>query len=785
MSDPSTIFTTNLTAWWRTDSSILLQLSDNSVSWDQKVGQWNDKTTNAYNLIGGTNAYPGYDEASNSMRIEYLGKGDNASDQYFTIPAALQTNLAACTIFLIVEDEAQWGPDSATAFPSHTFISLGLVSPGGSFPTGVKNVLASVNGQLTVDGSASTTTSPPSHSMDRCLIAISYSGSTGTLYLNNNSTTGTSFNTTGNASGGKFFAWDGATNQHGKFKIMEAGVLASHAATPTEMASLWTYAQAYWKCRAAGSELNRILILGDSRAMGYHARRTWARRLLDSLDNTRVFNYACPGYEASNQTSSTSSTAAMISQALAQAFPSSYSGKCLTVIQLGANDLSNHTGSRTTFETNLKALIHTASAYGPVVACTVDPFGSSITVANSSYVTDLQQFNADLLANWQTWGLSGVINTTQSNELYGAGTAADITYAYYDDLVHYNDAGSSVFARLALGAVVPLLNAPGALTYGFPTTTQIAAAILATPANLLATDATGKIAANNLPADYQQRNIAVTLPTSAPTGYGGASTTQIAAAILKTPANLLTTDGSGNVAANNLPGDYQQRNVAVTLPTSAPTGYGGASTTQIAAAILKTPANLLATDSSGAAEANIVEYVGAAVGSGGIPANLIQVAGQPTSAAAAVTFPATVGTSTLSLSQVTTAIASAVGTPQQAGSPVTLPSNPPAGYGGSSTSGTGPIALTQNTRNGVSDQDLCEIYNLEPEDLQSRFGKTLSKARAQRRAKLHELQTDAAEKLSATLLTHLGRHELGQNTKTVSDDEGRKYPEPILEPKVG
>lgn len=45
-------------------------------------------------------------------------------------------------------------------------------------------------------------------------------------------------------------------------------------------------------------------------------------------------------------------------------------------------------------------------------------------------------------------------------------------------------------------------------------------------------------------------------------------TAAVAAAILKTPANLLGTDGSGNVAANNLPNDYAQRSMAPTWYTS-------------------------------------------------------------------------------------------------------------------------------------------------------------------------------------------------------------------------
>ena len=58
------------------------------------------------------------------------------------------------------------------------------------------------------------------------------------------------------------------------------------------------------------------------------------------------------------------------------------------------------------------------------------------------------------------------------------------------------------------------------LTSNAPTVLQIAAGILANPGNLLTTDGTGKVAASNLPTDYQQRGQPVTLPTPAPSGYG-------------------------------------------------------------------------------------------------------------------------------------------------------------------------------------------------------------------------------------------------------------------------
>jgi hypothetical protein len=96
-----------------------------------------------------------------------------------------------------------------------------------------------------------------------------------------------------------------------------------------------------------------------------------------------------------------------------------------------------------------------------------------------------------------------------------------------------------------------------------PTAAAIAALILATPTNLLTTDTSGRVTL--IPADVP--------PTAA------AIATATAAAILVTPTHLLAVDASGYVTYNNSSG---------TAPTVA----------QIAAGILKTPANLLATDAN-------------------------------------------------------------------------------------------------------------------------------------------------------------------------------------------
>jgi len=98
-----------------------------------------------------------------------------------------------------------------------------------------------------------------------------------------------------------------------------------------------------------------------------------------------------------------------------------------------------------------------------------------------------------------------------------------------------------------------------------PTVTQIAAGILAIPANLLATDTTGRVTvgtnadktgytatATNLPSDYQQRGVAVTLPTLPAVTVGGYSAGQDPAALLLlTPANKLATSSAGYVTTSN------------------------------------------------------------------------------------------------------------------------------------------------------------------------------------------------------------------------------------------
>lgn len=148
----------------------------------------------------------------------------------------------------------------------------------------------------------------------------------------------------------------------------------------------------------------------------------------------------------------------------------------------------------------------------------------------------------------------------------------------------------------------------------------------------------------------------VTYANAAPP-TAAAIATAAAAAILVTPANLLATDTSGRVL-------LQPTQTGVTIPTvTSITNAVTANTTQFGGQAVQLDANNLpkvdAADWGGTAvggmpnSGKVAVTLAAGDVSGNLPANLAQIAGQTASAAAAVTFPASIGTSTLTQAQVT------------------------------------------------------------------------------------------------------------------------------------
>lgn len=116
----------------------------------------------------------------------------------------------------------------------------------------------------------------------------------------------------------------------------------------------------------------------------------------------------------------------------------------------------------------------------------------------------------------------------------------------------WNEVMSTHTTSGTYGAYIPTIPTTTA-----PTLSAIAATILVTPANKLATDSSGFVSTNNivLPTDYQQRGVAVTLPSTPPTGYGGSTgssitTADITAALLVNPNNKILSNSDGSVLAN-------------------------------------------------------------------------------------------------------------------------------------------------------------------------------------------------------------------------------------------
>ena len=208
-------------------------------------------------------------------------------------------------------------------------------------------------------------------------------------------------------------------------------------------------------------------------------------------------------------------------------------------------------------------------------------------------------------------------------------TVTTVTNTVPANVIEWNSSTLPTFASTISANVTQWA---GSTVSGTPPTTSAiasatASAILATPANLLVTDSSGRVVlqptqtgvtiptvttvTNAVTAGTVSDKSGYSLATAPPTTSAIASAT--AAEILATPANLLATDSSGRVILQPTQTGVTIPNVttvtnAVTagtvsdksgysLATAPPTASAIASAT--AAEILATPANLLATDSSG------------------------------------------------------------------------------------------------------------------------------------------------------------------------------------------
>jgi len=72
---------------------------------------------------------------------------------------------------------------------------------------------------------------------------------------------------------------------------------------------------------------------------------------------------------------------------------------------------------------------------------------------------------------------------------------------------------------------------------------------------------------------------------------------------------------------------------------------------------------------------------------------------------------------------------------------------------------------------GASDAEIADRFLVDPSDIATRYREVLRVARALRRISLRGLQYDAAKKLNASMLTWLGKNELGQSLSPAKPGE--------------
>jgi hypothetical protein len=83
---------------------------------------------------------------------------------------------------------------------------------------------------------------------------------------------------------------------------------------------------------------------------------------------------------------------------------------------------------------------------------------------------------------------------------------------------------------------------------------------------------------------------------------------------------------------------------------------------------------------------------------------------------------------------------------------------------------------------GATDSEICDFLTISPAQL-APFGTVLKQRRAARAISIRKKQTDVALEGNTTLLTFLGKHELGQADRTT--DQPLERSEPQLDPKMG
>lgn len=269
---------------------------------------------------------------------------------------------------------------------------------------------------------------------------------------------------------------------------------------------------------------------------------------------------------------------------------------------------------------------HVSPATGLAPTVTISKNGAAFA-APAGAVTEVGNGLYKVAANATDAGTLGPI------KLYATAATADpggdsylvVSYNPYD-AVHLGLSALPGVAAGAAGGLPTATNASGQVT---------ASSVAGSVASVAG--AVGSVAVGGLPqadlATGTQSGLTAQGYTSTRAGYidvlnglvaavWGALTSGLttAGSIGKLLSGFVFSGANVNAAAQNLPGDYQQRTSAVMLPTTAPTGYGGSTAAQIATAVwedLTAGADFAVAGSAGAMLIAIATATGKLVFTGG------------------------------------------------------------------------------------------------------------------------------------------------------------------------
>lgn len=427
--DPSSI--SGLDGWWRADAGITLTSG--------RVSQWNDQTSNAYNLTQATAAnQPAYvpgDVRTSYVAFEEYTPPSTYPQPFLTIPNTLVTNQQAFSFFMVVDWQSMGNTNGG-----NTCIIYGQNGGTGA-------LLFMAGGTLHVKIGGVSTDSGLRITSSRCVIGVSCNGTNTTVYSNYNTATLATM-TTGSFTGGLIGSYNAGAQYN-----MTANVRAMyHFSRAISMADYGTFLD-YCAGTYGVNYQPTINIAADGDSMtagsGASLNLSWLK-LLGLPSNYRVTNWGVPSQQLATMITNYSTNVAPI-------YSSAYDYNVLVVLA-GTNDVVS-TGGNVTGATAYSRLVtycQAAQATGwKVIVCTMLPRPGN-GGSGGSFETDRTTFNNSVKANWSTFA-NAIVDTTSDANLGVANANTNLMF-FASDQIHPNSTGYALLDRYIYKAINSIVN---------------------------------------------------------------------------------------------------------------------------------------------------------------------------------------------------------------------------------------------------------------------------------------------------------------------------------------